>query len=300
MAAESTNAAYTSRYVAFLDILGFQNLVDESASKNSRLFQIASTLSDVQPDRMSSHISKHIDKSSTTFGYAMFSDSIVLYDEMAPSGLWRIIGTALSIAETFEKYGVFCRGGIASGQLFTSTGTDRQIVFGPAFIAAYKMESGVADVPRIVVSKQVLNDIDKYASTDSVMADLRYDYVRLDEDGVPFLDMVRDMQADLYSEDQVVAKEGLRRATRFRRSIVSGLRAHISDPPRYRKYKWLRAQFNRIISHTISNYRPLKWIDGKDAPDGLPPLRLSNYGIDYDGVRIPRKEERPVSFGEED
>lgn len=87
---------------------------------------------------------------------------------------------------------VLVRGGIARGQLIH----DRIMVVGPAMIEAYRLESKEAFYPRIIIEKelkdQIESDIKDYVKNHSGMTTLpiRDNLFKTDEDGWCYLDYV--------------------------------------------------------------------------------------------------------------
>ncbi|MGH2612804.1 MAG: hypothetical protein ACRDFB_07115, partial [Rhabdochlamydiaceae bacterium] len=53
------------------------------------------------------------------------------------------------------NHGILLRGGITIGDVYI----DKQTIFGPAFIAAYDIESKLANYPRIVISPELIREM---------------------------------------------------------------------------------------------------------------------------------------------
>ena len=144
-------AQYTRYCVAFLDILGFKNLVGtEDASTIHGIF------SNIR------HAKKLIRGSSgentwwTQLGKKteiyFFSDSIVIAIPMSePTALELVASNCMLLQHTLWYYGLptWVRGGIAIGDLYCG----KSEIFGPALIDAYTLEETVAKYPRIVMSE---------------------------------------------------------------------------------------------------------------------------------------------------
>lgn len=140
---------YTHYCVAFLDILGFKNLVGkEDASTIHSIFnniRYAKKLIRGVPgeDTWWEQMGK---KTKIYF----FSDSIVIAIPMSePMALELVASNCMLLQHTLWYYGLptWVRGGIAIGDLYCGNSE----IFGPALIDAYMIEETVAKYPRIVM-----------------------------------------------------------------------------------------------------------------------------------------------------
>ena len=129
---------YVDGYIAFIDILGFSQLVsDETNGENiKKLFQFIEKycyLYNTSPE-----LSQNV---------AFFSDSIVL----ASNDIY-MLNTSIQIAESYLKseLGLVFRGGITYGKYYYEKG----VVFGPAVIRAYNLEK-IANYSRILIDNNV-------------------------------------------------------------------------------------------------------------------------------------------------
>lgn len=143
---------YTQYYVAFLDILGFKNLV--SGPKKAACQDIL-------------NMYKWAESVHSTFfagnweavqyvNRKVMSDSICLYIEAdKPNALSSLVlfCTAFQYQLLALQPPVFVRGGITFGDMFI----EDDIVFGPALTQAYLLEEKNAKVPRIIMLKETLD-----------------------------------------------------------------------------------------------------------------------------------------------
>lgn len=140
---------YTHYCVAFLDILGFKNLVGtEDAST------IHSIFSNI---RHAKKLIRGISGEDTWWAQMgkktkiyFFSDSIVIAIPMSePMALELVASNCMLLQHTLWYYGLptWVRGGIAIGDLYCGNSE----IFGPALIDAYILEETVAKYPRIVM-----------------------------------------------------------------------------------------------------------------------------------------------------
>jgi len=147
---------YTDCYVAFLDILGFENLVRsknrEAKDKIEKYFQIIN---------YAVNELKRI-PSKRNLGTIIISDSVILTIPKS-SDQFKNIETLrqLLIAIRYIQFNlalsnIWLRGGVSSGDAYFNS-IENQII-GPAYIDAYKLESTVAIFPRVVIDSKIISE----------------------------------------------------------------------------------------------------------------------------------------------
>lgn len=150
------------RTVAFIDILGFSDLVSRSVHDTEFLWKLDQALRivDHQGRAWAAHAfanpaSSQEDNSARLaaldFRSQTFSDCMVL----SQRGTF-VVPLFISIAQlvmALLDLGVLVRGGVCFGPLYH----DGSVVFGPALVEAYHLESACAKSPRILVSEAVFN-----------------------------------------------------------------------------------------------------------------------------------------------
>lgn len=137
---------YSFGYVAFLDILGFSNLVLEE----SNLETVDNLIHFVNKFQYLFNTSPQLN-----LKVSFFSDSIVLTTDMKKSENLGMIMVAIHIAELFlyQNTGLYFRGGITKGKYYYSNST----VFGPAIIRAYQLESK-AKYCRVMIDPEIIEE----------------------------------------------------------------------------------------------------------------------------------------------
>jgi hypothetical protein len=143
---------YRNHLVAFLDVLGFRTLVKESATdKIYTYFNVSKRITEFwQRTEIKDQIK-----------FVTFSDSIVLaLDTQSLVDSERLkyvreffLAVSLLQAELALE-DIWLRGGISIGELSFDVG--KNIVFGPALIQAYDLESRHAKYPRVLVDQNLL------------------------------------------------------------------------------------------------------------------------------------------------
>ncbi len=174
-------------YVCFIDVLGFSNDIlrnwkSPTANPLEKILTIKREMpgfSEVEEaDDRESHrtyvcrVNTISDSVTICFGY---NDNIIIGDLVL--GLEAILGNISYIWSTFIHNGYTIRGAIDFGDIYW----DENELIGPAFINAYRLESEVAGISRVVVSSnlnKVLKDLvsrHKSPLTDHLMRSFRKD-----------------------------------------------------------------------------------------------------------------------------
>lgn len=152
---------YKNRYVAFLDILGFQNLcgIGNNIKKQLECCEIKAVFNDLELLKLDYDeglfkliFSKEI-RDDTTF--TIMSDSIVISAPNNKGGLMFILYLCDKIQMLLLSQGILLRGGIAEGEFFQLD----NILFGPALNEAHSIESKKAIYPRIVIANNIIDDL---------------------------------------------------------------------------------------------------------------------------------------------
>jgi hypothetical protein len=200
-----------------------------------------------------------------------FSDSIVAsYRITEPSAVFHLLNVIAFCVVDLAHLGYLVRGGVTAGKLYHT----REHVVGPAMIDAYRLESKIAQVPRVVIDRNLLGIARKYRdemNTEEDEAKYASHFMTLDRDGQYFFDYVSfgsvigviGVDADLYPEY----------LGRLGRLLAEGL-AHPELAVRA-KYVWLHRQYLAVIEQVES-------LPEDDS------FRVNNPEIFHDIVLLPK------------
>ncbi|WP_248928667.1 hypothetical protein [Paenibacillus hamazuiensis] len=133
---------YEERIIAFIDILGFKNLVNDE-SKCEDIGAILKLPYLIRQDNMAKMLKiKGVMMTS-------ISDSLVFSIRLKERGAMNKITKLLTVftQSLLSQHGLLLRGGIAVGKIYH----DNDIVYGPGLVKAYELESKIAVYPRIVM-----------------------------------------------------------------------------------------------------------------------------------------------------
>lgn len=258
---------YQNKFIAFIDILGFGALVEDSENAPEIAQSILDTLLSMSPDKLQESMYVSINEESiptselaglkniiammnkgmnnahhVTISY--FSDSLVLSADadnvIASQSILELL-TKLSV-ELWDKYSILIRGGITVGKLVHK---DNGPIFGPAMNRAYFLESKEANTPRIIFDQHCI-DLFRETSTFSIFDSLievddKYSYFSLPT----CLRYITTASSLALSENKQL--ESARKAQteilpKIQKIISSSISQKIKD-----KYIWLEAETIRTI-----------------------------------------------------
>ncbi|HEV3219034.1 MAG TPA: hypothetical protein VGZ48_04640 [Candidatus Acidoferrales bacterium] len=231
---------YEMGLVTYVDILGFRELIrTKTAGEISRTIRVVKEA--VQPHQSKFGFKKKL-SGVPDVDYVNFSDlSIVSTPVRRPKALplgslvYQLIRLVHAQAILIADEGILIRGGITVGKLVKSWGQ----LFGPAIVRAYEIESKIAKSPRIVVGKEVFEELainsglwvhDRETEQESVR-----DLLRQDEDGELFIDYLRIIRNEL--DDPGSDYEIF--LNRHREIIKRGLVRYARRPKIRKKYEWM-------------------------------------------------------------
>ncbi|MBA7651442.1 hypothetical protein ES703_59261 [subsurface metagenome] len=179
---------YSNKVFAFLDILGFERIVNQSKSNPGLISRIANMLA--RSKRIAESILNAkltvLQVNSKEYMYRAFSDTSVIsgpytsHDDMSFLSMWVMFYQYLM----WNVERTFVRGAIVYGDIYH----DQDVVFGPALIDAYHLETSKASWPRVLVNKSLLNKI-----TETERARDFYEFLRQDDDSLVYLDYLREI-----------------------------------------------------------------------------------------------------------
>lgn len=147
------NIEYDDYYVAFLDILGFKEII-----KTKTCEEIYSVFNFIKKD-IRAYFSVNCEDISAfdDVKYKIISDSIVVYIKSSiDNAFFALLYTCqkLQVNLLCQETPVLLRGGISKGSLFVQD----DIIYGESLTNAYIIENSVAIYPRIVFEKSLLDE----------------------------------------------------------------------------------------------------------------------------------------------
>ena len=253
--APRTADKYEERYVAFIDILGFKELIASSVREDS----------DVSPSMIFNALDiRHQSIENNFFGLLgmttpsdqsidfqvhSFSDCVVASCRKTPLGLGLLLFFCWQISSDWLSKGFLSRGGLARGKLIHNPNEGgAALIFGPAFNQAYKLESEIADLPRLIFSKEVRQD------HSSITQDLNPDNAKLRMVSIALVKQFPDGPTgiDIFShlrnggfDASTQSYDG--DAIQYKNALTSHLNNACDTPHFFRKIRWIVERFNSAI-----------------------------------------------------
>lgn len=259
---------YEQRLCAFVDILGFRDLVERSQQRpvlQTQIHQLLRKVVQAQPvwerdspvDLIEARLAqqgasdpKHeaellVREYAAAERGSSFSDSLILSATLNDRAITGLITSLLFVSRGLAELGKYARGAVCLGPLCH----ERDLCFGPAFINAYDLEKN-AEYPRIVFTPEAYAEVVKIQSPSvGPLAP----YLREDEcDGGRFLDFLSKGALDLAGPFRSEQMGEIRRELGRQ---LSSSQTPIKDQ---RKIVWLALYFNSVLRKApIEGIEPL-------------------------------------------
>jgi hypothetical protein len=232
------------RYCAFVDILGFGELIDQLDHGLTSFRSLQELLTKVHnpPPTNASAIER------SDFRVQSISDAVALSGAPNVVGIAAIVHSINRLAVDLLTQGFFIRGAIVKDHLYH----DDKMVFGKALVRAYRLETSIVRYPRVMVTREVVEDIRAIEIETAAVL------LRQSDDGPIFLHVLRAIEMAMMPVDHGKGKRRLR----FDDPIFHGKLApyvgiadqiqrrfdEATDNPRhFDKVKWFASYWNDTI-----------------------------------------------------
>ncbi|WP_026828213.1 hypothetical protein [Exiguobacterium artemiae] len=231
---------YGERFIVFIDILGFREHINKTVQDSEYFIKLKDTLNFI------ADLKKENDAEKERMGkeITVFSDSIVIsYPVEQKGSAFFLILDVVHIQLDMMQKGILMRGGLTVGKLCHND----NIVYGPAMIKAYELETNVAIYPRVVVSQNILEIAAINASPQHTpKEELQWvmSMLDIDRDGQFYVDFLSQGQE---ANDHATYIDAL---YNIRKLIVDEL-SDDPRPPVRMKYEWLKSRFNTIVENVL-------------------------------------------------
>lgn len=144
---------YTECHIAFIDILGFKNLVmNEQCDYLYNVFQQIRVSSQTR-----FNLNNELVSAFSKVKHYVMSDSIILYIEASiKDSFFALVRTCqfLQMSLLTMEAPILVRGGITSGSIFS----ENEIIYGKGLVNSYLLEENTAIYPRIIFTKKTLDN----------------------------------------------------------------------------------------------------------------------------------------------
>lgn len=230
---------YEQRYCAF--ILGFSELMKKLSSGEQKFTAIRNLLLQLhQPDR-----GHPVGLDEPDFRAQSISDAVAISTACNLHGLYQMLHALETLTLNLLYEGYFVRGAIVKDYLCHAPG----MVFGPALIRAFHLESEVTRYPRIMVTSDVVQDV---TAADGWATEFESRLKQAD-DGPYYVHVLRPLMVELqrYQKrpsplsdvDDINTYEFGRFAT-MRDRIISRFSEAVDTPRHFEKVQWFARYWN--------------------------------------------------------
>jgi hypothetical protein len=235
---------YEDRLVAFIDILGFKNLVGETVDakgventdKIAHLYESYEIIQQNWSDLQGLSESKRV---------TIFSDCVVVSVKVSETS--QIFWTLLEIKHLIMQLvwrGILVRGALVRGKLIHDTNK----VFGPALVEAYLLESKAAHYPRVILDRSLVKSASEARAPDHTIKDEENHIKALleqDSDGMYYIDYFFKASEELVDSEYEFPEYISSLGEIIRKGLMGS--SHQSKADLRVKFSWMRERYNRMV-----------------------------------------------------
>ena len=245
---------YEECIVTFIDILGFQDLLDrKSAAEIRHILNTFRQEAEPYDPGLPSDPSRR--RTVSEVKMEIISDAVVrvrtIHTSYRIGALFHELMELVFIQARCFEQGILLRGALTIGYLHIGDDLEGPF-FGPGLVRAYRMEEREAIYPRIIVEEAVMerfaDDETLWKEDHSQSDEAKYvaHLLKVDEAGLSFVDYLGAIktEVDYYSEY-------LEFLERHKRLVEGGLSAACHRDVR-RKYTWLKNYHNRQVCQEMN------------------------------------------------
>lgn len=267
---DSPRIKYEDKFVAFIDLLGFRQIVmrtsrhagraDDNGFRKDTLSKIHSALTSVPEDDYRDLFStRYLDGDRNSdpllkLGVAGFSDTLIFWCDKDCETFGLLVHAVFQTVREFTLRGFYCRGGIKLGELLIDhneiNGKKRSmpVMFGPAFIQAYDLEQKQAQEARIIFCNDSTKELKKYCESAEKarpkLAKFFDDYLFQAQDGPWQIDIFADIR-----RPDASASDALKTSAAQIAEALSTIMAEYTESPSvFRKLLAVAKTFNKALA----------------------------------------------------
>ena len=265
---DAPKSQYEQRFVGFVDLLGFEQIVFKTSKepyrpdqtdddRNNLLSKIVAALSIDQTEYAAecfSLLKEFYDPNIPLIKSKTFSDSIMFSAEHSEQGLCVLLHSIFWVSRFMMREGFYCRGAITSGEIYWKDEDGHPIVFGPGLNKAIRLEENNAEIARIILCNTSAKKLDEYRGSPKSKNLIQFldQHVTQAKDGpwqvnffADFINLDTSLEAAKKEELQTIADK------------LKAVMIEYTESPRvYRKLRAIAEQINSVAK-TIGLSDPL-------------------------------------------
>ncbi|SHI36987.1 hypothetical protein [Clostridium intestinale] len=235
---------YNKSLCAFIDILGYKDLIDK-AEESSEPLIIINKIEEIIEVCIKEYLDSKNTEDVNKYSYEIFSDSIIIttqiehdetsegYEEYLYKEMYILCLIVAGIQVQSINYNIIFRGAISIGNHYRS----KNLMFSKALVNAYKSESNKAIYPRIIIDTCYCNDKD-LKSEKLLNSLIRSGLIFKDKD-IYFVDYIGRINSLRYFGD--FSERNLKKHKTF---IENNMKDYYNQSEVLKKYVWLASYYN--------------------------------------------------------
>lgn len=248
-----TSLTYTDRIIAFIDILGFKQLIKDSI--NGSKLDADNSFNKLLNlyDSIEKHLTKQLEEIIEDIEITRFSDCIVI---SVPANnkdcLFELCISLLHFQfEIFNRHKILMRGGVTQGKLVHTN----KLLFGPAMNRAYQLESQLSIYPRIIIDPivienrkklltQLTEENDQYDIRNELnilLAKDKTSMLKRDSDNFYYIDYINGMYHELDEPEKMFEL--------YLNNLNNCVISNIGDEKISHKFGWLKQKISFGLKH---------------------------------------------------
>jgi len=249
----TNNEKYEYRLVAFIDLLGFKELV---STFGAQPFAFKCTLNILKAlDAQKQMVYGFPKELDVQMEYTVFSDSIVLSSRIPQDPVNTSLFQVAFACGLLLRSGIFARGAIVDGYLYHKS----NLILGQGMVDAYTQEITNAIYPRIIVSPNIIDRYFKEIQTSPLKEKIQSwsnTLIRKDADRIYYLDILQSIPSTLFKDGFIPFLETTQK------TVIDKLKEFKGDEKAFQKYEWFRKYYNAVLSeHSEYNLDLIPQID---------------------------------------
>jgi hypothetical protein len=276
-----SESKYRETLVTFLDVMGFQQMVKASENDSSQVIQIRNNLNALRERFAKGQNFRRETRSSESpvpiFRAFSFSDLTVRATVIDPieelvyvlaNELHTVVNMQCELALRDDGHSpILIRGAISLGraEVHPENPSD-ELIFGPALVRSYELESIAAIFPRIVIDPEVI----RRASVLGNPVFPKY-LITLGEDGVYFVDYLRACEEFCWKPSLVFAGWSLATHKTMIETQLAKLKKDGAKESILQKYLWLVNYHNSTITRLFPEPSDIKFTHADDPSAEIMP-----------------------------
>jgi len=202
---------FTNCFVAFVDLLGFEQKVLRNTSSEEVLSILIDSLKICSsfPSGGKKVSNDGVSNRRISIQSRFFSDSVAFFMKDSANDLSHLFLILRYLQDRLWEKNICMRGAITLGEMYWPKSTEKGITIGNGLIDAYRMESDIAIYPRVIISDQLYEYIVRENAPSNPFADdgLLRGYLLRDEAGIYYIDFLS-KHVKRYCGEKLISSKG--------------------------------------------------------------------------------------------